>query len=546
VRDNIFLAIIIFVCLAGLDQYYQISKPISWKPEMIESGLILGMCFSLSGLAKNRHILIITGIMIASLFLELVYSAYFGAPIAPMDIALLFTNSMETLQIFSDIKNIAYIPLLISMIAFGVIFFSIKTLKKRRPWRWAGVLLVLLMAVPLPAILITLYHHGVRPNPNVSVGDYPSVSDHLLFSAQKTGLYFLVKTLPSQLFLNNPLAQPLAPPLPIALVHPNVNIIFIMGESLTSTHMSSYGYSRPTTPYLDSLKKSARAIFKLGISGGVSTDISLPLFFNMIEMPDGTAQIASAHRNLFKMAKANGFETYFISTQADYYLNVIKGYLFPRYIDHFGNASFFGAGKRTNVDDIHLVNYLKSADLTQPTFMVLHQRGSHSPYHERYPPQFNFFVSAGTASFQQSQMDSYDNSVRYTDALVHDIVATIHQKTHRPTVLIFTSDHGESLGENGVYGHNRLQIKNQHQAPIILIGLNNATLNFLKRKNREDINPQYMSHYELAEIVAYLLGYQIAHFSTQKSGYFVDGNALSGAAGFEQLRFDESGHLIDQ
>ncbi len=245
------------------------------------------------------------------------------------------------------------------------------------------------------------------------------------------------------------------------------------------------------------------------------------------------------------MAQENGFETQFISAQAHSSLNVIKSYLFPKYIDHYGDSLAFGAAFNHLAYDINLLNYLKTADFKNPTFMVLHQSGSHSPYAEHYPDQFNFFTNGKTESFQQTQIDTYDNSVRYTDYVLGQIVQTVRQKANRPTLLIFTSDHGESLGENGIYGHENIRIKDQHYVPMVFMTFNGARFDFLKEKSREDINSRYMSHYELSEAVARLLGYQSPNFSQQKEGYFVNGKALSGAAGFDQINLTKDGKLID-
>lgn len=99
-----------------------------------------------------------------------------------------------------------------------------------------------------------------------------------------------------------------------------------------------------------------------GISAGVETDISLPMIFNMVQQPDATMQIASTNRNLFKMAKANGFETHFISTQGYYALKIIKGYLFPSYIDHYADARLFGANEDGDALDFNFLKYLQSVD----------------------------------------------------------------------------------------------------------------------------------------------------------------------------------------
>lgn len=483
--------------------------------------------------------------MIAALFIQLIHYSYFGTRISAIDISLFFSNSLETLQIFSQLSRIALLPLIICSAAFLVIYFFSKKLNVRKKWCYAWLLVLIFLLTPVYKILLAIKDQGRHMHSNATIGDFANTNDNLWISTQKTILYYFTYMLPQKLFSDNHLAQPILPPLTVGQAHPNLNIILIMGESLTYTHMSSYGYPRPTTPYLDSLKNHANIIFKLGVSAGVSTSISLPMFFNMAFRPDASIQVTSGQRNVFKMAKANGFTTHFVSTQARYILGGVKNYLFSKYIDNYADSSYFGAAYRQSVYDSKLVTYLELVDFKNPSFIVLHQRGSHAAYYERYPHEFTFFKSKNHPDFITEQIDTYDNSVRYTDKIIADLVNLIRQKTHRPTVVVFTSDHGESLGEKGVYGHNNLQMEGQHFVPIVFIALNGANLNFLQQKTREDLNSNYMSHYELSETVGYLLGYRIPDFSQQKVGYFVNGSDLTGAAGFNQISFDKNGKLID-
>lgn len=545
-RQNIFLSLVVAGCLIGMDQTIKLHNLHFWSETPIFAMIMLFvMAATLSFFYQNRNLLIFWTILIILLFIQLVHFNYFGAFISPIDITLFFTHYSETVSSFSSLLNIFIVPSFIVVVAFLIVYLMVKKTPQRLKWRYAWFFLFLEFTIPSVYTLSFHYHHGVRDNPNHSLGDYPSMSDTLIESTQKTILYYFLYTLPHQFFIKSTLTQPILSPLPIRIHQPNVNVIFIMGESLTDGHMSSFGYSRTTTPFLDSLKQKNQAVFKWGISGGVSTDISLSSFFNMVVRPDATAQIATGRFNLFKMAKANGFETHFISAQARYYLSVLKINLMPRYIDHYGDSSFFGAGYKENVYDSKLIDYVKTLDLKKPVFLVLHQRGSHFPYSERYPGSYTFFKPNVNADFQHQQIDTYDNSVRYTDDFIDFLVKIVTEKTKRPTYLIFTSDHGESLGENGIYGHNNLQVGTQHMVPIVIMGLSGAKLNFLTKKESEDVNPQYMSHYELSQIVAYLLGYQVTHFSHQAAGYFVDGNSLTGTAGFDQISLTGDGKLAD-
>jgi lipid A ethanolaminephosphotransferase len=93
-------------------------------------------------------------------------------------------------------------------------------------------------------------------------------------------------------------------------------------------------------------------------------------------------------------------------------------------------------------------------------FIVLHQMGSHGPaYYKRYPDEFRVF----TPTCDSNQLDScnqeeisnaYDNTILYTDHFLGEVIALLRANDdHFETAMFYASDHGESLGEDGVYLH---------------------------------------------------------------------------------------------
>jgi lipid A ethanolaminephosphotransferase len=88
----------------------------------------------------------------------------------------------------------------------------------------------------------------------------------------------------------------------------------------------------------------------------------------------------------------------------------------------------------------------------------LHLNGSHGPlYYKRYPKEFaKFQPECKTASVNECSVESlinaYDNSILYTDYLLANAIEKL-EKSGVPSVLIYISDHGESLGENGIFLH---------------------------------------------------------------------------------------------
>ncbi len=97
----------------------------------------------------------------------------------------------------------------------------------------------------------------------------------------------------------------------------------------------------------------------------------------------------------------------------------------------------------------------------KPAVVVLHQRGSHGPlYSLRYPPEFEVYRPVCRKEFlhdcqTEELVNAYDNTIYYTSHMLAQTLELLKRLSDRyNTALFFTSDHGESLGENGVYLHS--------------------------------------------------------------------------------------------
>ncbi|WP_426033520.1 sulfatase-like hydrolase/transferase [Cypionkella sp. TWP1-2-1b2] len=99
------------------------------------------------------------------------------------------------------------------------------------------------------------------------------------------------------------------------------------------------------------------------------------------------------------------------------------------------------------------------AQTASDKLMVIHLVGRHFPYHHRYPSAFEAFKPACNSPvldtcMPQEIVNDYDNSIRYTDDVLAHFIETLTQQTQITSALIYTSDHGEALGEGGAYLHS--------------------------------------------------------------------------------------------
>ena len=109
--------------------------------------------------------------------------------------------------------------------------------------------------------------------------------------------------------------------------------------------------------------------------------------------------------------------------------------------------------------------------------VVLHPLGNHGPsYFERYPPAFRRHTpTCDTADLgrcsRQQIVNSYDNAVRYTDHFLARAIATLRGMDDYDTAMVYLSDHGESLGEKGLYLHGMpyaIAPEEQTRVPMVM------------------------------------------------------------------------------
>jgi lipid A ethanolaminephosphotransferase len=118
-------------------------------------------------------------------------------------------------------------------------------------------------------------------------------------------------------------------------------------------------------------------------------------------------------------------------------------------------------GARCNYDEVLLSGLEQRirTSASQRVFVVLHQSGSHGPaYYTKYPSEFEYFkpacksVELGKCSHEEL-VNAYDNTILYEDHFLSRAIGVLRKLRDTSTLLIYVSDHGESLGEYGMYLH---------------------------------------------------------------------------------------------
>jgi len=247
--------------------------------------------------------------------------------------------------------------------------------------------------------------------------------------------------------------------------------IMVVGETARSDHFSLNGYAKATNP---ALGKEKGLLFIDATSCGTSTAYSVPCMFFLRGHKNYTPTLARAESNVLDVLTKAGVETIWIDNNSTC----------KHVCDRIENVNTrIRPDMSVSVDgeyDIGLVplteQYLdaKGPDL----LIVLHMMGSHGPaYSNRYPAEFATFspyckkLSPNECSSDEVQ-NAYDNSIAYTDYVLEELIARLKEHSDEfDSFLFYASDHGESLGENGVYLHGlpyMLAPKSQTEVPIIV------------------------------------------------------------------------------
>lgn len=463
-------------------------------------------------LVSKRAIYGIFSFVLFLMLMQFLHFNYYGTWIFPLEYILAFTKFTETIATFSTVLEITIVPLIIIIpLAFSTFYILKKIDEKRLTIPYLSLVLILfLIFIPLRVYVKESSKKGARPNIEVST----------VVNGVETLGFLFGRIIPQKISGKSRLGQAVTPTPPIKKETPDVNVVVIMGESLTHSMMSLYGAKDKTTPLLDKMSKEPEFFKQIAFTSGIVTDVALPSFFNILYKPDSTEQILSANTCLFKMARENGFETYFYSAQSRVGLAYIKSYMCLSSVEHYLDGTHETHEKKKNALDAVLVDRLDLVDFSKSSFIVLHQIGSHSPYGLRYPKSFAKFKSSG----DRYDHGAYKNSILYTDYILSEIIKKLKTKTDRPTYLFFTSDHGEGTDKHA--GHGNLKLTSNFEVPFVLYKINDK-----EEYRPTSLDDKYTSHYEIAKLIAERLGYDISNMKEDKSVYYVCGKDLSGIAG---------------
>lgn len=258
-----------------------------------------------------------------------------------------------------------------------------------------------------------------------------------------------------------------------ALAAPNV--VFISVDTLRADHLGAYGFHRNTTPHLDQLA-SGSLLFEDAICEQPQTGPSLIAMHssrlprvtgavrNGVSLPPDTPTVAMQFQDA-------GYETAAIVSNWNLKPNLSgldRGF---NHYDAFFGKRWWGGEKHEMTADVvtgRALAWLKQRDPARPMFFWVHYMDPHAPYKNKrgFAEQLH-----GGNRVKQQRIDPpeerYQTEVAFADQQIQRLLDALPREN---TFIVFTADHGESLGNHNYWGHTRYIYQNTMHIPLFIHG----------------------------------------------------------------------------
>lgn len=244
-------------------------------------------------------------------------------------------------------------------------------------------------------------------------------------------------------------------------------VILIIGESARRDHFSLYGYERPTNPKLELLRQTDSLKLYNAVSNATYTIAGVRSILEPFESK-------SNNENLPTYLYRQGIGVEWRSNNDGVRNLKIDNILNPKEL-----RELYPDSPEIDYDGLlteGLASSIQACDSTK-LLVVLHTNTSHGPtYSDKYPKPFEKWKPVpSTANLSDFPIEiisnAYDNTILYLDHVIDRVISEAKKITDRKVAVIYISDHGESLGEDGIYMHGLdmfLAPSCQYEIPFIV------------------------------------------------------------------------------
>lgn len=250
--------------------------------------------------------------------------------------------------------------------------------------------------------------------------------------------------------------------------------VLVIGESSRYDRWQLHGYPKPTTPRL--AQRQDIISYDKFYTVAHSSRESIPIILTRKKADD--KRFGFHEKSIIDAFNGLGFKTYWLSTQmtfGEYDTPISIHAKEAQHVKYLNSGNF----KTDSVYDEVLIKpfqqLVENAKQTDKYFIVIHTLGSHFNYAHRYPLAFDVFkpslkndiFNLHDIALVDKLRNSYDNSILYTDFILNEFLNILKNKTEAKSWLIYLSDHGVDLFEDGTSSGQGRYSENVLHIPLI-------------------------------------------------------------------------------
>ncbi len=302
-------------------------------------------------------------------------------------------------------------------------------------------------------------------------------------------------------FKGKGLEERIPPKLDLKLAKKKFNVVVFVFESVRKRSLHIYGNQHETTPNFAAMQKNFPEnffVFKQPVSIASTTMLAVPGILTGIG-PYQDKSVLYSQPLLWEYAKIFDYKTFFLSS------HTLKWYKFDKFYkkekldvwwnkDNSGLPYFNDLGIKDELT-IQKLNRTISKYSKEPFFGVVQLNTTHYPY--EVPKKYN--------KWNNSFSDTYDNAVRYQDAIIGDFFKQLKKNgLLENTIVLFTSDHGESLTEHHNIGHVESNYTETISVPLLAY-IPDGILSEREKKQLKKNRSQLTSNIDISPTIVDLL-----------------------------------------
>lgn len=528
------------------DGFLTKSTVTNWLTAVTEVMAIVVLTFFLMrllSLGGKRFYRVLATLLVVISVAAAYYMAFFNVMIGYGIVASVMTTDVD---LSKEVVGLHFVVWMVAVSALPLLMIWRNNLSQtlieqlRTPGQRLKPMLVMLLCVALVWLPIRYFDKLQKTNEEITNIDLPSYGGVVAHSYLPSnwlaalGLFawtHIDETLDSQELLD--------PAKKFTYVAPpgidDTYVVFVIGETTRWDHMGMLGYDRDTTP---KLSKEKNLVAFRGELCDTSTKLSLRCMFVREGGTEDSPGRTLKEKNIFAVMKELGFSSELFAMQSEvwFYDNAE--------VDNFAFREQIGSEPRNagkSVDDMLLVPELKASLDRYPHgkhLVVLHTKGSHYLYSQRYPRSFARYqpecMGVDETCSKAQLINAYDNSILYVDSMLDSVLDQLRDKK---AIVFYAADHGESISKNThLHGTPReMAPPEQFRVPMMVWASDKYLADANNRANFERLQAQQRigkthRHVELFDTILGCLGYTSPNGGIKAANNWCQAPASSGAS----------------